>query len=54
MRQFRNSPMMMGIAVRISESQAALGKEMVSSVLIEPDVRPVLDPIRWRTSGSGH
>jgi hypothetical protein len=45
---------MMEIAVRISESEATLEKFSLPSVLIEPEVRPALDPISWRTSGSGH
>jgi hypothetical protein len=44
----------MEIAMRISESQATLELRLLSSVLIEPEVRPVFDPICWRTSGSGH
>jgi hypothetical protein len=44
---------MMEIAMRISEYQATLQQFTFSSVLIETEVRPVLDPIRWRTSVSG-
>jgi hypothetical protein len=45
---------MMEIAMRISESEAALEKSSLPSVLIEAEVRPALDPIWWRTFASGH
>jgi hypothetical protein len=45
---------MMEIAMRISESEATLEELSLLSVLIEPEIRPELDPIWWRTSGSGH
>jgi hypothetical protein len=44
----------MEIAMRVSESEAALGKFSFPSVLIEPEVRSALDPIWRRTSASGH
>jgi hypothetical protein len=44
----------MEIGVRISESQATLDKDLVASVLFEPEVRQTPYPIPWRTSGSGH
>jgi hypothetical protein len=43
----------MEIAMRISESKA-MREKLESSVRIEPEVRPVFDPVCWRTSGSGH
>jgi hypothetical protein len=45
---------MMEIAMRISESEATPEEFALPSVLIEPEVRRALDPICWRTSGSGH
>jgi hypothetical protein len=44
---------MMEIAMRISESEAALEEKLISSVLIEPEVRSAFDPVGWRTSCSG-
>jgi hypothetical protein len=45
---------MMEIAMRISESKRTLESSSFSSGLIEPDARAARDPIRRRTSGSGH
>jgi hypothetical protein len=44
---------MMEIAMPISEPETTLRKFSLP-VLIEPEVRPALDALWWRTSGSGH